>query len=50
MRTVGCNEVANDRALLDKMLYLYEEVERSATATALLFPWFPSKCLSIIFN
>lgn len=42
MRTVGVRDIAEDRILLDRMLYLYEEVERSATATALLFPWAPS--------
>lgn len=43
MRTVGCKDVAEDRILLDKMMYLYEQVESSATATALLFPWFPGQ-------
>ncbi|TVY35052.1 Sterol 14-demethylase [Lachnellula occidentalis] len=42
MRTVGCNDIANDPLLLEKTLNLYETVESSATAATMLFPWFPS--------
>lgn len=42
MRTVGCNDIANDEALCQKTCHLYEDVEKSATPAAILFPWFPS--------
>ncbi|TVY34155.1 Sterol 14-demethylase [Lachnellula subtilissima] len=42
MRTVGCSDIANDPVLLEKTLQLYETIEASATATTMLFPWFPS--------
>lgn len=42
MRTVGCVEIARDRQLLDTTLEYYETVARSATASVILFPWFPS--------
>lgn len=42
MRTVGCSEISRDRSLLDTTLGLYETVARSATASVILFPWFPS--------
>jgi len=42
MRTVGCNDIAEDPELLEKTLRLYETVEASATAATMLFPRFPS--------
>lgn len=45
MRIVGCDEIANDPSLLKTTLSLFETVESSATATAVLFPWFPSPAI-----
>lgn len=42
MRTVACNEIANDRPLLDKTLRLFEQVEASSTPEVVMFPWLPS--------
>ena len=38
MRTVACNEIANDDALLYKTLSLYEDVESAATPLAIMYP------------
>lgn len=45
MRIVGCDEIADDPVLLATTLSLFETVESSATATAVLFPWFPSPAI-----
>ena len=45
MRTVGCEEIAGDPALLSKILRLFEGVEASSTPTTLLFPRLPSPAL-----
>lgn len=45
MRMVGCNEVANSPELLKTSLKLFETVEKSTTATTMIFPWFPSIAL-----
>ena len=45
MRMVGCNEIANDPALLKKTLHLFETIQHSSTATTIIFPWFPSPAL-----
>ena len=42
MRTVGCNEIANDPPILWKALRLFETIEQSATMAAVIFPWLPS--------
>lgn len=42
MRTVGCNDIADDPALLLKTLRLYEAIEESATPTGIIFPWLPT--------
>ena len=42
IRIVGCNDIAEDPELLGKTLKLYEYINSSATATAVMFPWFPS--------
>lgn len=45
MRIVGCDDIADDPELLEKTLRLYETIEESATATAIIFPWFPSPAI-----
>ncbi|KAL9112667.1 MAG: hypothetical protein Q9187_007731 [Circinaria calcarea] len=45
IRTVGCNEIANDPALQKKILHLFETIQQSSTATTIIFPWFPSPAL-----
>ena len=42
MRTVGCNEIANDPALLAKTLSYFEIIEQSATPVVVIFPWLPT--------
>ena len=42
MRTVACNEIANDPALLAKTLSYYEEIENTGTALSIMFPWLPT--------
>ncbi|KAL1302876.1 hypothetical protein AAFC00_003204 [Neodothiora populina] len=42
MRTVACKEIAEDPAMLEKTLHLYEEVEKAATPTVVMYPWLPS--------
>jgi hypothetical protein len=42
IRMVGCDDIADDPALLEKTLGLYETVEKSTTPLAIIFPWFPS--------
>ena len=42
IRTVGCDDIADDPELLEKTLQLYETIEASATATTILFPKVPS--------
>lgn len=42
MRTVACNDIAEDPKLLDRVLHLYEMVEKSATPTFIMYPNFPS--------
>lgn len=42
MRTVGCNEIADDPTLLAKTLSLFETIEHSATPTGIIFPWLPT--------
>ena len=45
MRTVGCDDIAEDRALLDKTLDYFEMVEGSSGNLAVMFPWLPSPAL-----
>ena len=45
MRMVGCTEIANDPSLLKKTLKLFETIESSTTATAIIFPSLPSPAL-----
>ncbi|KAF2456488.1 cytochrome P450 6A1 [Lineolata rhizophorae] len=42
MRTVGCNDFADDPVLLEKTLALFEYIDKSATSTGILFPWLPT--------
>ena len=42
MRTVGCNEIANDDALLYETLSLYEKLESAATPLTIMWPWIPT--------
>lgn len=42
MRTVACNEIANDRALLDKTLAIFETVEKGSTPAVIMFPRIPT--------
>jgi cytochrome P450 len=45
MRTVGCNEVADNPEYLQKALNWNQTIEQSSTMTAIIFPWFPSPAL-----
>ncbi|KAK4935969.1 hypothetical protein LTR28_010256, partial [Elasticomyces elasticus] len=42
MRTVACNDIANDPKLLARVLKLYETIEQSTTAATIMFPWLPT--------
>jgi hypothetical protein len=42
MRTVGCNEIANDPRLQAKTLGFFETIQRSATPAGVIFPWLPT--------
>lgn len=41
MRTVACNEIADDPATLSKCLQLYEAIEGTATPWSIMYPWMP---------
>lgn len=41
MRTVACNEIANDRVLLDETLNMFEKIEAASSPELIIFPWFP---------
>lgn len=41
MRTVACHEIADDAALLERTLQLYEAVEGTATPFSIMYPWMP---------
>ncbi|KAK2009263.1 cytochrome P450 6A1 [Colletotrichum eremochloae] len=42
VRMVGCDEVAEDPALLQRMLHIFEGIDGAATATKVMFPWMPT--------
>lgn len=42
IRLVGADEIANDPKVLEETLKLFEMIDSSATATAVMFPKFPS--------
>ncbi|GLB42444.1 putative cytochrome P450 [Lyophyllum shimeji] len=43
VRMATCRDLASDKEALDKLQHDYWVLEKSATPTALLLPWFPSK-------
>lgn len=43
MRTVGATEISESPELLDRTLKLFEDVESSASATRIAFPWLPTR-------
>lgn len=45
MRTVGCDDIAENRTLLDKTLNYFEMVEGSSGNVTVMFPWLPSPAL-----
>ena len=45
MRTVGCDDIANNPELLERTLHLCETIKDSATLGTVLYPWFPSLAL-----
>jgi hypothetical protein len=48
MRKVGCNDIANDQALLAKVLGLYDVAEKSYNPSMIIFP-FALKALTPAF-
>ena len=42
MRTVGCNDIAEDLPLISKLLHWYETVEKTTSPAAIMFPWLPT--------
>jgi cytochrome P450 len=42
MRTVGCNEIADDPTLLAKTLSFFETIAQSGTPAGVIFPWLPT--------
>lgn len=42
MRTVGCNEIADNPILLAKTLSYFETIEQSGTPAGVIFPWLPT--------
>ncbi|KAK1998303.1 cytochrome P450 6A1 [Colletotrichum falcatum] len=42
VRMVGCDEVAEDPALLRRVLTIFEGIDGAATATKIMFPWMPT--------
>ncbi|KAF2098210.1 cytochrome P450 [Rhizodiscina lignyota] len=45
MRTVGCNELAEDDVQREKVLQLYQVIEDSTTPATVIFPWFPGPAM-----
>lgn len=45
MRTVGCNEIADDPKLLYRAMQYNRTIELSATPARIMFPWFPTLAL-----
>jgi hypothetical protein len=43
VRMATCEELASNREEVDRVHRLYWDLEKSATAVALLLPWFPGK-------
>ena len=42
MRTVACNEIAEDPALLERTMLLFEDLDSTATPISISFPWMPT--------
>lgn len=42
MRTVACNEIADDGVLLEKTMRLFEDLDSTATPLSISFPWMPT--------
>ncbi|WYZ35420.1 hypothetical protein EsH8_X_000067 [Colletotrichum jinshuiense] len=42
MRTVGCDEIAEDAKLLQRVLGIFESIDAASTATKVMFPWMPT--------
>jgi len=42
MRTVGCNEIAENPELVKTVMKLNQTMESAATPTTIMFPWLPS--------
>ncbi|TIC90210.1 Obtusifoliol 14-alpha demethylase [Colletotrichum higginsianum] len=42
MRMVGCDEIAEDPALMVRVLRIYESIDAASTATKIMFPWMPT--------
>ncbi|KAF9872051.1 cytochrome P450 6A1 [Colletotrichum karsti] len=42
MRMVGCDEIAEDDALLVQTLRIFESIDAASTATKVMFPWAPT--------
>jgi hypothetical protein len=45
MRTVGCNEIADDPKLLSRSMQYNRTIELGATPGRIMFPWFPTPAL-----
>jgi hypothetical protein len=43
VRLASCRELAEDHAAVNKLSSLFLTLEKSATPTSLLFPWFPGR-------
>lgn len=42
IRTLGCQEIAEDKVLADETLRLYEKAEDSTSAARFIIPWLPT--------
>lgn len=42
MRTVACNDIANDRVLLERTLDLFEQIDAALSPHLIIYPWLPS--------
>ncbi|KAK3073790.1 hypothetical protein LTR53_004314 [Teratosphaeriaceae sp. CCFEE 6253] len=41
MRTVACNEIADDPETLEKCLQYFEDIDSTATPWSIIYPWLP---------
>jgi sterol 14-demethylase len=42
IRSVGCEDIANDVELMDKMMHWYHLVDSLTSPTAVMYPWIPT--------